>query len=107
MTAPSRSRFTSTYGGVEILVFTPEDQLFFDQITETAKKDEEVVQRAHANRFDNFSLAIRQKITDFMIDRLSQNQDIVNKYFNESEFQEVAFRELAQRIYDDIRGEAA
>ncbi len=87
--------------------FTPEDQLFFDQITRTAMKDEEVVQRAQANRFDNFSLAIRQKIADFMIDRLSQNQDIVTKYFNESEFQEIAFRELAQRIYEDIRGEAA
>ncbi|HEV2149008.1 MAG TPA: type I restriction endonuclease [Longimicrobiaceae bacterium] len=87
--------------------FTPEDQLFFEQITATARKDEEVVQRAHANAFDNFSLAIRQKIADFMIDRLTQNQDIVTKYFNESEFQEIAFRELAQRIYDDIRGEAA
>jgi type I restriction enzyme, R subunit len=87
--------------------FTPEDQLFFDQITQTARKDEEVVQRAHANAFDNFSLAIRQKIADFMIDRLAQNQDIVSKYFNESEFQELAFRVLAQRIYEEIRGEAA
>jgi hypothetical protein len=42
-----------------------------------------------------------------MIDRLSQNQDIVSKYFNESEFQEIAFRELAHRIYQEIRGEAA
>jgi type I restriction enzyme R subunit len=87
--------------------FTPEDQLFFEQITQRAKRDEEVVQRAQANPFDNFSLAIRQKIADFMIDRLSQNQDIVSKYFNEHEFQEMAFRELAQRIYEEIRSEAA
>ena len=66
-----------------------------------------MVQHAQANQFDNFSLAIRQKIADFMIDRLSQNQDIVTKYFNESEFQETAFRELDQRIYEDIRREAA
>jgi type I restriction enzyme R subunit len=88
--------------------FTPADQLFFDQITAEATSDDEVVQRARANDdFGNFSLAIRKRVADFMIDRLQQNGDIVSKYFNESDFQEIAFRELARRIYEEIRGEAA
>jgi type I restriction enzyme R subunit len=84
--------------------FTPADQLFFDQVTEEATTDQEVVQRAQANPFDNFALAIRQKIADLMVDRLEQNQDIVTKYFGEKEFQEHAFQELARRIYDEVRG---
>ncbi len=84
--------------------FTPADQLFFDQVTEEATSDQQVVQQAQANPFDNFALAIRQKITDLMVDRLEQNQDIVTKYFGEKEFQELAFQELARRIYEEVRG---
>ena len=87
--------------------FTPADQLFFDQVTEEATNDQEVVQRAQANPFDHFALAVRQKIADLMVDRLEQNQDIVTKYFGEKEFQELAFQELARRIYGEVRGEEA
>jgi type I restriction enzyme R subunit len=87
--------------------FTPADQLFFDQVTEEATSDQQVVQQAQANPFDNFALAIRQKITDLMVDRLEQNQDIVTKYFGEKEFQELAFQELARRIYEEVRASRA
>ena len=39
--------------------FTEADQLFFDQVKEELKADAEVVQRAVAKPFDNFSLALR------------------------------------------------
>ncbi len=41
-----------------------------------------------------------------MIDRMDQNSEIVSKYINEQEFQDVAFGELAKRIYEELREEA-
>jgi type I restriction enzyme, R subunit len=83
--------------------FKKADQLFFDQVTEEAKADQEVVEQAAANPFDNFALALKSKIEGLMLDRMDQNQDIVTKYLNEPEFQNVTFKELAKRIYDGLR----
>ena len=83
--------------------FTKADQLFFDQVKEDAKADPDVVQKARVNRLDNFSLILKQKIADLMIDRMDQNSEIVSKYMNEQEFQDLAFRELAKRIYEELR----
>jgi type I restriction enzyme R subunit len=83
--------------------FTAADELFFDQIKEEAKADAEVVQRAQANPFDNFALSIRQKIEDFMVERMEKNEDIVKKYLDEKEFQETAFNVLAKRIYEELK----
>ncbi len=83
--------------------FTEADRLFFEQVIEEAKADDEMVQQANANDLDNFSLAAKQKVQDLMIARLEENEGIVTKYLNEDEFREVAFRELAKRIYEDVR----
>ena len=72
---------------------------------EEAKADNDVRLRATANTFDNFSLAMRKKIADLMVERMEQNQEIVTKYLDEKEFQEVAFRELVKSIYQDIRSQ--
>jgi type I restriction enzyme R subunit len=83
--------------------FTKADQLFFDQVTEMAKTDEEVLQKAGANAFDNFALSIREKVLDLMIERMDDNAGIVARFMNEPEFQSIAFRELAKKIYDGAR----
>jgi type I restriction enzyme, R subunit len=82
--------------------FTPADQLFFDQVKAQAKADTEVVQRAVANPYDGFALALRGKLLDLMIDRMSENQAIVTKYIDDKEFQEATFAEMARGIYDEI-----
>src|SRR5690606_22307692 len=82
--------------------FTKADQLFFDQISEEAKADEEVVQRARVNELANFELAMRQAIEDKMIDRIDKNSKIVEKYLNDRDFQEAAFKGLVKRIYEEI-----
>ena len=38
-----------------------------------------------------------------MIDRMDQNQDIVNRYLNDPEFQSVAFKAIVKRIYKELR----
>jgi type I restriction enzyme R subunit len=83
--------------------FTPADQLLFDQFIQEAKQDHEVIERAQANRLDNFELAMKPKIEGLMIDRMDQNQDIVNRYLNDAPFQSALFKAIVKRLYDEIR----
>jgi len=83
--------------------FTEADQLFFDQLVEHAKADEEVQKRASANSLGNFSLAMTAKLRDAIVDRLEQNEAIATRYLNEPEFESVAFGELVKRIYQDLK----
>jgi len=84
--------------------FKPEDQLTIDQFVADAKADAEIRKRAQANAFDNFALALRQPIEGLIIDRMERNEQLVTRYLNNPEFQEVLFRMMAQRIYDEVRG---
>jgi type I restriction enzyme R subunit len=83
--------------------FTKADQLLFDQFIEEAKQDREVVERAMANPLDNFELAMKPKVEGLMIDRMDQNQEIVNRYLNDPAFQSAAFKAIVRKIYDEIR----
>ena len=82
--------------------FKKADQLFFNQVIEEAKSDVEIGQKAAANPFDNFALSLKSKIEGLMLDRMEKNEGIVTKYLNEQEFQDVAFKEIAKRIYDEL-----
>ena len=85
--------------------FTDSDQIsVFDAIRAEAKSDDEVVQQALANPFDNFALAFRPKVEGLMLDRMERNQDIVTRYLNDPEFRAIVDQELARRTYDEIRG---
>jgi len=85
--------------------FTTSDQIsVFDAIRAEAKSDDEVVQQAFANPFDNFALAFRPKVEGLMLDRMERNQDIVTRYLNDPEFRAIVDQELARRTYDEIRG---
>ncbi|MGD9765846.1 MAG: type I restriction endonuclease subunit R, partial [Candidatus Binatia bacterium] len=83
--------------------FTEADRLFFEQVKEEAKADDDVRLKATANTLDNFSIAMRQKIADLMVERMEQNQAIVTRYLDQKDFQDIAFRELVKAIYDDVR----
>ena len=83
--------------------FTEADQLLFDQFIQQAKQDDEVVERAMANPLDNFELAMKPKVETLMIDRMDQNQEIVNRYLNDDAFQAAAFKAIVKRVYEEIR----
>lgn len=83
--------------------FTHADQLLFDQFVEQAKQDKDVVDRALANPLDNFELAMKPKVEELMIDRMDQNQEIVDRYMNDPEFQAAAFKAIVKRLYAEIR----
>lgn len=77
--------------------FKLEDQLTIDQF----------VADAQAHAFDNFALALRQPMEGLIIDRMERNEQLVTRYLNDPEFQEMLFRMMAQRIYDEVRGVGA
>jgi type I restriction enzyme R subunit len=84
--------------------FTEADQLFFDQVKAEAKAEPEVVEKAHANPYDNFAVWLRGKLEQVMAARIDQNADILSRYLDDREFQNVLFEALARRIYDELKG---
>jgi type I restriction enzyme R subunit len=87
--------------------FDKADQLFFDSVVEQAKSDAEVQKRAAANTLDNFSLAMKSKIRDAIIDRMDKNEDIATRYLNDSDFEDAAFKALVRQIYEELKKTAA
>lgn len=84
--------------------FTDEDRLFFEQISEKASKNPQVIQTALANPLDKFQLGIRKLVEDFMIQRMGENDKIVTRYMEDPEFQNTAFPILAKAIFETVRG---
>lgn len=53
--------------------------------------------------FDNFELAMKPKVEGRMIDRMDQNQEIVNRYLNDPAFQSAALKAIVKQIHSEIR----
>ena len=82
--------------------FTDEDRLFFEQVRERALRDEDVRKIAVANPFDKFSLGIRERLGQLMVERMGENDALVTRYLSDPEFQEVAFAVLAREIFQSV-----
>ncbi len=82
--------------------FSEEDRLFFEQIKEKASKDERIIQTAKANPLDKFELGIKAIIESLMMQRLSENDEIVTRYMDDNDFQRAIFPILAKEIYKSI-----
>ncbi len=82
--------------------FSEADRLFFEQIKETALRDEGVLKTAAANPLDKFELGIEQIIKDLMMKRLKENDKIVSRYMDDAKFQKVIFGILAKDIYSEL-----
>lgn len=82
--------------------FSEADRLFFEQIKETALRDEGVLKTAAVNPLDKFELGIEQIIKDMMMKRLQQNDKIVSRYMDDEKFQKVIFKLLSKELFTDI-----
>ncbi len=87
--------------------FTDEDRLFFEQVKERALRDEDVRQIAVANPFDKFSLGIRERVGQMMVERMGENDALVTRYLSDSDFQEIAFAVLAREIFQAVEAARA
>jgi type I restriction enzyme R subunit len=82
--------------------FTDEDRFFFEQIREKAVANEQVIKLRRANPLDKFQLGLRQLIEDLMVQRMADNDKIVNRYMDDKEFGDAAFAVLSKTIYESI-----
>ena len=83
--------------------FNEEDRLFFQQIKEKACNSEQIIKTALANSLDKFELGTRKLIEDLMIERMTENDQIVTRYMADKEFQASAFPILAREIFNAVR----
>ncbi len=82
--------------------FSEGDRLFFEQIKEKAILDEHVIKTARANSLEKFELGIKALITSFMMQRIAENDDIVTRYMDNHDFQNIVFPPLAKEIYQNV-----
>lgn len=82
--------------------FTEEDRLFFAQIVERARRNDQIIRTRRANPLDKFALGIRKVIEEMFVQRMADNDKIVTRYMDDAEFQNTAFPVLAKKIFDAI-----
>ena len=83
--------------------FTGADQLFFDQIVESAMADEALRQAAAVNPGDKFELVFRNLLDNLFIERMDQNEDIFARYMNDPDFQREVSAWMAGEAYRRFR----
>ena len=85
--------------------FTEADQLFFDQISASAKQNERIVEAAKANNLTNFSAFLERMLDELFIERMENNEDIFSRVMTDKEFRSAAHEHLAEEIFKRVREE--
>jgi type I restriction enzyme R subunit len=85
--------------------FTPADQLFFEQITETAIAKDDIKQAAQVNSKENFAPVLEKHLEALFIERMDGNEKIFMEVMNNEEFKAVVFDKLLASIYESLKGE--
>jgi type I restriction enzyme, R subunit len=85
--------------------FTIADQLFFEQIHETAIASDSLKQAAQINTEENFAPVLEKHLENLFIDRMDGNEKIFMQVMNNEEFKKIVFEKLLASIYDSINKE--
>ena len=85
--------------------FTKEDELFFQQVKQDAKKDEKIRQTAEANTLQNFAYVFDKAFEAFVIGRLDRNQDVGEKVLSNEQLKKFLTRRMRREVYDEVRSE--
>jgi type I restriction enzyme R subunit len=83
--------------------FNQADQLFFDQIVESAMADAGIKRAAEVNPADKFALVFKQMVEALFMDRMDQNEDIFVRYMNDKPFQKAVTDWMATEAYRKLR----
>lgn len=88
--------------------FTPADQLFFDQVRETAVANKKLRQAAMANTIENFEPVFNKQLENLFIERMDGNEEIFVRLMNDEAFRNIASSYLMRAVYQQVRsaGEA-
>lgn len=82
--------------------FTLADQLFFDQVRETAVANEQLRQAAQANTFENFVPVFTKQLENLFVERIEDNEEIFVRLMNDDRFREFAASILVRVVYQQI-----
>ena len=83
--------------------FTVADQLFFDQVIEDALNDEDIVQAAKVNTFENFTDYLSSKLLDLFMTRLMGNEETSNTVLSDDNIKRKVAKRLAKSIVKSIK----
>jgi type I restriction enzyme R subunit len=78
------------------------DQLFFDQITEAASRNESLRQAAEVNSLDKFQLVFRQVLESLFIERMDLNEELFTDYMGKPDMQELVSKWLGCQVYERL-----
>ncbi|MEZ0332118.1 MAG: type I restriction endonuclease subunit R [Methylophilaceae bacterium] len=80
------------------------DQLFFDQISESAISNDFLNQAAKVNSFSKFQILFNQTLESMFVERMDLNEELFNIYINNSDAQKTISKWLAEDVYQKIQG---
>ncbi|WP_323658218.1 type I restriction endonuclease subunit R [Pectobacterium versatile] len=83
--------------------FTPADQLFFDQVRETAVANEQLRQAVKANSIDNFAPVFNKMLENLFIERMEGNEEIFMRLMNDEAFRDIASGHLMRAVYQQVK----
>lgn len=79
--------------------FTETDLLSREQEKEDMLNDEDIRQKAKNNTKENFKFAFEKSFMDFVIDRMSSNQEFFMKILENDEFKTVIMEDMMNEVY--------
>jgi type I restriction enzyme, R subunit len=83
--------------------FNMADQLFFDQVRETAVANEQLRQAVMANSIENFEPVFNKQLENLFVERMDGNEDIFVRLMNDEAFRNIASEHLMRAVYQQIR----
>ena len=83
--------------------FTLADQLFFDQIRETAIANPQIRQAATVNSAENFKPVFSKLLENLFIERMEGNEEIFTRLMNDNDFRQEAANALMLAVYHQIK----
>jgi type I restriction enzyme R subunit len=79
------------------------DQLFFDQIVETASQSENLEQAAKVNSLEKFRLVFNQALDALFIERMELNEELFADYMGRPELRDLISDALGEQVYMRFR----
>jgi type I restriction enzyme R subunit len=83
--------------------FAPADQLFFEQVRETAVANEHLRQAVMANSIENFEPVFNKQLENLFIERMDGNEEIFVRLMNDEAFRNVAASYLMRAVYNQVK----
>ncbi|NMI06729.1 type I restriction endonuclease subunit R [Paenibacillus sp. SZ31] len=84
--------------------FTETDFLSREQVKEDILNDEDLRRRAKNNTKENFKFAFEKSFMNFVIDRMSSNQEFFMKILENNEFKTVIMEDMMNEVYMEVNG---